>query len=149
MARAREHYVNWRGGVRTTNDEMNDEICLVRRMVPPTGDSFSSADANLTDSFEYAHAHLRRCLEQATAVDPCTPSGFHLTRIRGPVGSILHTPSDVRSYSAPGELPTRPAGGMSWSSGRNGHTGSEASYTSNSNTALGADIAECNWMSWL
>ena len=149
VARAREHYVNWRGGVDDTHDEMTDEICvLIRRAVPPPVDGFSPADANVADPFEYAHPYLRRCLEQATAVDPCTPTGFHLTRIRGPVGSILHAQSDVRSYSAPGELPTRsPGGAASWVGGRNGYSG-DANYPSPP-SALGADIPDCSWMSWL
>ncbi|GJE98290.1 fungal-specific transcription factor domain-containing protein [Phanerochaete sordida] len=147
VARGREHYVNWRGGVHTANDETNDEICqLARRIVPPAGDGFAPADASLADPFEYAHPHLRRCLDQATAADPCLPSGFHLTRIRGPVGAIMHAQSDVRSYSAPGELAGR-AGGLSWSAG-----GSRAGYGSDyaaAAAALGADIADSSWMSWL
>lgn len=151
VARGREHYVNWRNGTRPTHDDSVDEICLlVRRIAPPTGDGFSPADTTVTDPFEHAHAYLRRCLEQATAADPCTPTGFHLTRIRGPVGSILHAQSDVRSYSAPGELsPARPVRSTSWSSGRVGYAG-DASYASpNSTAALGADIPDCTWMSWL
>ena len=53
----------------------------------------------------------------------------------------MHAQSDVRSYSAPGDLPGR----AGWPSARNGY---EAGYAVNGG-ALGADIAEYCWMSWL
>lgn len=150
VARAREYYVNWRGGVSTTHNETTDEISLLaRRIVPATGEVYAASDATMSDSFEHAHPFLRRSLDQATAADPCTPTGLHLTRIRGPVGSILHAQSDMRSYSAPGELSTTRARALSWSSGsRSGHPAGEGPYPANG-SALGADIGDNGWMSWL
>lgn len=141
IARGRECYVDWRGGVHTPYDEMTDELCLlVRRIAPAVNDLRSAADAELTDPFEFTHSHLRRTLEQATAADPCTPSGFHLTRIRGPVGSILLPQSDVRSYSGPAESSSRSSLCSPWSNGNR---------LPLSASALGADIADSSWMSWL
>ncbi|KIP08095.1 hypothetical protein PHLGIDRAFT_391785 [Phlebiopsis gigantea 11061_1 CR5-6] len=146
VARGREHYVDWRSGAPATQDEADEACLLARRIAPAPGDGFAPADAALADPFAHAHAQLRRLLEQATAADPCTPTGFHLTRIRGPVGAIMHAQSDVRSYSAPGDLPGR--GSAGWPSARNGYVGSESGYAVNGG-ALGADIAEYCWMSWL
>ncbi|PSR83889.1 hypothetical protein PHLCEN_2v5598 [Hermanssonia centrifuga] len=130
---------------------MNDEICvLVRRIVPAIGDGHSTTDNSVTDPFEHAHLSLRRCLEQATAADPCVDNGLHLTRIRGPVGTILHAQSDVRSYSAPGEsLRTSVTGPNSpWTNPRPGPF--EMAYSSTAAaTVLGSDIADSGWMSWM
>lgn len=153
IARSREHYVNWRSGTQVFQDEMTDEICiLVRKIIPAAANTEPAPNVAAGDPFELAHPFLRRCLEQATAADPCLASGFHLTRIRGFVGtSIAHPQSDVRSYGASGEPSHASTAGPSstWSNGR-GRAGSiNTSMLSSSGGGLGSDIADSCWMTWL
>ena len=156
VARSREHYQSWRKGLQTNTDEQNDEICmLVRRIIPSTSNAHVVGPTTVADPFENAHPYLRRCLEQATAADPCMESGLHLTRIRGPVGTILHAQSDVRSYSMPGESLRPISSGVphlaKWSSpaGETYAPASSSSNTSFSAIVSSADIADSSWMSWL
>lgn len=142
--------MKWRNSQPTHPDATDEISLLARRIAPATSESYASSDSNIIDPFEHAHPLLRRSLEQATAADPCTPSGFHLTRIRGPVGSIMHAQSDLRSYSGSGELSTSRARADSYpGSSRGGgyHGGGGDLY--NAGAPLGADIADNTWMSWL
>lgn len=145
--------MNWRSGTQVHRDEQTDEICiLVRRIVSAVGDIHAAAHNTVSDPFEFAHPYLRRCLEQASAADPCAgANGLHLARIRGPVGTVLHTQSDVRSYSAPSDAIHPTSGPSSGSAYQSTWTGSssEPHSPSSSGAVLGSDIADSSWMAWL
>ena len=143
--------MNWRSGVQVHRDEMTDEICiLVRRIVSAVGDVHGAAHNTVTDPFESAHPYLRRCLEQASAADPCAgTNGLHLARIRGPVGTVLHAQSDVRSYSAPSDAISPTSGPSPGYQGSWTGSSSEPHTPSTSGGVLGSDIADSSWMAWL
>ncbi|KAI0345766.1 hypothetical protein BDW22DRAFT_1389654 [Trametopsis cervina] len=126
ITRAREHYVAWRNGSGAPRDEMTDEISiLVRKVLPAAANTPATPTVAIADPFEHAHPFLRRCLEKATAEDPCTATGFHLTRIRGfGGGSVSHSAASV-SASA-----------------------SKVTYSANGGMNS-ADIADSSWMTWL
>lgn len=147
VARNREHYMHWRKGLQESDDQ-TDEICiLVRRIVPPHCNGHVLGNPTVADPFEKAHPYLRRCLEQATAADPCMESGLHLTRIRGPVGTIMHAQSDVRSYAAPGE-PLR-AGAGDWTAPAREPMSMPSRAASFAALVMNSDISDSSWMSWI
>lgn len=153
VARSREHYMHWRKGLQA-NDDQTDEICiLVRRIVPTNCNGHVLGNPTVADPFERAHPYLRRRLEQATAADPCMESGLHLTRIRGPVGTILHAQSDVRSYGAPGEPLRAGTGGApragDWAAPARDAQSAPSHATSFAALVMNSDIADSSWMSWI
>ncbi|KAI0699104.1 fungal-specific transcription factor domain-containing protein [Cytidiella melzeri] len=151
VARAREHYVAWKSGSPLPRDEMTDEISiLVRKVLPTAANTPAAPTVAVADPFALAHPYLRRCLEHATAPDPCDATGFHLTRIRGYIGNPLtHPQSDMRTSMRADKAPERSMVGLHSGSTNHNGVGAITNGSATSSNGLGSDIADSNWMTWL